>query len=217
MKKIISFSMVCLMAGLFLSACDKKDTKENNNTEQTESPKKALLTQMIGKHKLSNISAFMGANTMAEYTLANGTWSAEGSSVSAGEREPYTIELSDADKQKLNSMEIVVSQSLEVSLVCDGKTYVTVPFKENGMEWKLKKAAKEYSNALPEALTENNFQIAGITYLFAQDQYEDGKLAVIDIAGVMADALSIGINENTKKFEVNMFFGDCCDASTYTF
>ena len=41
--------------------------------------------------------------------------------------------------------------------------------------------------------------------------------APLEFVGVMADAVMLKYNTTTNEFELVLFYGDCCDSSTYLF
>ena len=120
MNKINSIFGAILVASFILTSCGGKNqnsqTKSNDTTssrvntditlKKELSRKKSTLMNLIGEHKLSSISGFMGANTMVDYSIKNGKWIASGSSNSGGIREGSDIELSMHDLNKLKTMKI---------------------------------------------------------------------------------------------------------------
>ena len=179
--------------------------------------KKLILTEGIGEYKLNSISSLMGMNSLVDHYIENGKWIASGSSNSGGMREGYDIDLSKDDLAKLNSMSIIISNDLTLSLSCNGMTFFNTPFKEDGMSYFLYKAPSEYSSYMSEKLTENNTIIDEYLYLYAKDNCEESELTFINIAEISADAVVIKYDFKIKQFEMVLFYGDCCDNSTYIF
>lgn len=226
MKTILS---VVYCASLLLTSCGnstsetkvgpKKDESADSNfaVEQKMSQKKIDLINLKGEHKLSSISGFMGANTMVDYIIENNKWLASGSSIYEGMREPFEIELSKEDLKKLQSMKIVVSEDLSVSLYCNKKEYFRAPFQEDGLSYFIKKSPKDYSSQMPENLKPNSTYIENSLYLYVKDHVNESEINSVDIAQVAADAVVIKYNTKTKDFEMVLFYGDCCDQSTYVF
>ena len=58
--------------------------------EEKISEKQALLIDLQGKHSLSSISGFSGANTMYDYPQEGSRWVAEGSFIHQVEESPLT-------------------------------------------------------------------------------------------------------------------------------
>ncbi len=198
---------------------DSTSNAENSPSSVKEelSRKKSTLTNLIGEHKLTSISGFMGANAMVDYLIENGKWIASGSSISAGMREAYDIELSNDDLNKLKSMKIVVSKDLSLSLSCNNKEYFKTPFQEDGLSYFLKKSPKDYESNMSINLNSKSTFIDEYLYLYAQDKVKESEINYVDIAQVSADAVVVKYNTKTNEFEINLFYGDCCDNSTYIF
>lgn len=191
-------------------------TSKVKEPEVQKSEKELLLASLVGDHKLTSISGFAGANAMMDYTRENGTWIAQGSAISEGMREAYDIELDAAAKKKLNSMKIQVSADLTVTLLCNGKSYYASPFNDEGMAYFLRKSPKNYSS-LPGKLAGNSTFIGDNLYLYAKDGIAENEMASINVAEVIADVIVISYNKKSKQFEMNLFYGDCCDSATYYF
>jgi hypothetical protein len=186
-------------------------------TKEGISSKKLILSEGIGEYKLNSISSLMGMNSLLDHQIENDKWIASGSSNSGGMREGYDIDLSEDDLAKLNSMSIIISNDLTLSLSCNGTTFFNTPFKEDGMSYFLNKAPSEYSSYMSENLTENNTIIDEYLYLYAKDNCEESELSFINIAGISADAVVIKYDFKVKKFEMVLFYGDGFDKSTYIF
>ena len=134
-----------------------------------------------------------------------------------GMREGYDIDLTKDDLKKLQTMKIVVSEDLSVSLYYNNKEYFKAPFKEDGFSYSLKKSPKEYSSNMSENLKANSTFIDDYLYLYAKDNFKETELENIDIVGVLADAVVIKYNTKTNEFEMSLFYSACCDNSTYIF
>jgi len=192
---------------------------EKSTENEAISAKKELLTALIGEHKLVAIDGSMGVNTMVEYSLTDGIWNASESSISFNDetdapmREGYDIDLKSDELQKMNSMKIVVSPNLQVSLVCNGKTYIRILFKENGMDYELANSPKEYI-WIPEELTRKTTFINNELYLFAKNYTSPSKLEQIDLLLVYAD---VAIISCSKKYGFSVGFHRKGDNSTYKF
>ena len=226
MKKSITILGAIIVVSLINVGCGSeptnKDANENTTTEQAVanepmSKKKELMTKLIGEHSLKSISGFMGANTMVDYLLENGKWSASGSSNSGGMREGYDVTISKKDLEKLKSMKIVVAENLSVSFLCDGKSYFETPFKEDGMNYLLEKAPKDFNSDVPKNLESSTTFLDNYLFFYAKDKVAEGDIKFSEFVGVMADAVMLKYNTTTNEFELVLFYGDCCDSSTYLF
>jgi hypothetical protein len=234
MKKTIFLSIALAVSGTIVSCSndqkstspsDKKSEKADVNsapeksTKEEWSLKRKILDELKGSHTLQSISGFMGANTMVDYFIEKGKWTASGSSIEQAMRVPYDIDLTSQDLQKLKSMKVEVSEDLTVSLLCNNKVYIKVPFKEEGFTYLLKNAPKNYtqSHILPPTLQAKSTIENKVLFLFAKDVIPETEISPIDIAQVSADAMVLKYNTAEKQFELNLFYGACCDESTYIF
>lgn len=223
-----------LNAALFLAACflcigcggsnqksptaPESHTSANQPAPAAESGKKAqLLKGLVGEHRLVAVSGFMGANTMVDYYLENGKWTATASSISGGKREGYDAKLSAEALAKLQSMKIVVAEDLSVALLCKGKTYCKTPFQEQGMNYALQKPVDSYSADLPKDLNAGSTFVEHYLYLYANDGLSEQDLNDLDILPIGAEAVAIRYNTESKAFDLLLFPADCCDNSSYTF
>jgi hypothetical protein len=227
----MNFYVAILVGSFFLTSCGGKnkngqapsnDSISNPlNSEGTVkeelSRKKATLISLIGEHNLYSISGNMGANGMVDYFVENNKWSASGSSNLGGMREGYDIELSKNDLIKLQSMKIVVSEDLTVSLFCNNKEFFKTTFQEDGMSYFLKKSPKDYEFNIPTDLKSNSTFIDEYLYLNAKDNVKRSEIAFVDIAQVDADAMVLKYNTKTNEFELNLFCGVCSGNSSYIF
>jgi hypothetical protein len=194
-----------------------KDTTSEKIEEIPKSEKEVLLSGLIGDHSLKSISGFMGANTMVDYTLERGKWVAQGSAIEDAMRKAYDIDLERSDVQLLSSMKIQVTNDLTVKLLCNGKTYYTMPLNPNGMAYFLRNSPKKYSSNFPAKLSESSTIIGDYLYLYAKDNVSENEMSSLNIAEVFADVISIAYNLKTKQFEMSLFYGDCCDNAIYYF
>ena len=235
MKLPRNYSSTLLCSILFLSSCGGNSTNKHKSSdvnnkpsvhleavektkeEVSKSEKEEILSGLIGDHSLNSISGFMGANTMVDYTLERGKWVAQGSEIEDAMRQAYDIDSDREDIKMLSSMKIQASNDLSVKLVCNGKTYYTMPLNPNGMSYFLRDSPKKYSSNLPAKLSESATIIGDYLYLYAKDNVSDNEFSSLNIAQVEADVISIAYNTKTKQFEMSLFFGDCCDNSTYFF
>jgi hypothetical protein len=234
MKKTSILSIV-LAALATLSSCsnEQKTTnprdKKSENIEESSVPehaaneewslKRKTLDQLKGTHTLHSISGFMGANTMVDYFIEKGKWTASGSSIEQAMRVPFDINLTSQDLQKLKSMKVKVSEDLTVSLLCNNKIFIKVPFEEEGFTYLLQNAPKNFtqSHILPPTLQAKSTIVNKALFLFAKDFVSETEISPLDIAQVGADVMVLKYNTAEKQFELNLFYGECCDESTYIF
>ena len=194
------------------TATDDKASK-NHNLER----KGALLSKLVGKYSLLSISGAVGANGMFDYLVEDGRWSASGSSISQGMREPYDIDLTANQLRQLESMRIVVKKDLSVDVVCDEKIFHSSPFNADGLDYSLSKPPADFILNVPKELTTKSTFIGDDLYLMARDSISYNELLRCNIADIDADSLVLRYNLKSKGFQLSMFYGDCCDSSTYFF
>lgn len=112
--------------------------KINTLLAQSLSPnKRAMLTSLIGEHKLSYISGFGGASAILDCHKENGAWVASTSVLTSHHREAIQMPLSKADLRNLNNCKISVFSNLSVSFIYGGKEYISVPYKANELNLEL--------------------------------------------------------------------------------
>jgi hypothetical protein len=207
-KKNFSY---CIAISLLIVACNAPNASDTptatngapQNTESKQetppepmSKKKETLSKLVGEHNLYTISGFMGANTMIDYTLKNGKWSAIGSSLNMGEREAYDWDISNNDLKKLKSMKIIVNPDLSVTFSCNGKVYENIPFQEDGAKTSFREDQ---------------------LFLFEREKYSEKKLGEIDIIGVSPNTLVISYQTKQNEFSVHLANSEMADSETYSF
>lgn len=186
-------------------------------TAEEMSQKKKILEKLVGQHRLVSVSGFSGANSMIDFYKEKGKWKISASANSGGMREEFDPEIPQEDKAKLETMKIVVAPDLSITLQCDNKTFFNVPFKKDGMAYFLKKAPKDFISNIPKDLKQSTTVINNELYLLVKDECTEEEVSYLNLAQVMVDAVLITYNLETKQFNMNLFYGDCCDNSTYTF
>jgi hypothetical protein len=192
-----------------LSACNSGPSEQ----AKTPSPKEETLRALVGEHPLSSISAFMGVNTMADYTRENGVWKGFESSNSGGQREGGEVELAADDIASLQSAKIVVGEDLKVHFSCNDQSYYETPFQPEGMTFQLVGAPSDASDGLSATTTFKEDYL----YLFAKDQIDFVHFDYAAFIGVMTDAAVLRYNMKSKTFELAIFQSDCCDNAIFYF
>lgn len=221
---LIFMSFSCENSELGKSSVKMQLAKPQQDEDTTKpkaelSEKRKALMAQIGTHSLVSIMGSMGANTMFDFYKENGIWTAMGSAIEQARREPFDIEISETDLQKLKSFRVQVSNNLTVSVLCNGKTYLKAPFDEKGFTYLLKKSPIDYiqKQFIPEKLKASSIFLNDYLFLYAADFISPEKIEAIDIAQVSADVAVLRYNMKSKQFELSLFYGECCDESVYTF
>jgi len=226
MKDLKFFSITLLALLLFSCGTGTSEVKEKQidetNQEQTKSddvmegPKSELLAGLVGEYQLSSAYGSAGANTMYDYQKIGNVWAVSGSSISAGVREGFELEVTDDEINRLNTMKIIVHDDYSVSLECEGETLIEVPYKNDGMKYMLHNSAEDYI-MLPEGISEDFTFDSDYLYFYAQDELPEDITSVIDIMQIFGDVAIIRYDIAIGQFELFLFYGECCDASSYYF
>jgi hypothetical protein len=227
MKKIKSYLLVIMLFSILFSCQspvkNDKTTDEDIKSEtvaKNEKPlgeKAKLLKSLRGEHKLVSISANMGANTYNEYVINDGKWIATGSdwSMRRNFEDPYKIRISGSDQKKLNSTKVVVQDDLSILIVCEDKTYFTIPFDEKGMSYSMRKAPKEYS--MDEAINPSAIIKDSTLYLLAKDNVSSREVSFTDYVGIEVDVVDLIYSMREKNFVFKVRYEDCCDGADFVF
>jgi len=179
--------------------------------------KEALLQALKGKHSLSAISGFSGANTMYDYTQTNHVWNAFGSSIHQARREPFDIALDAEEISILQGLQISVQKDLSVAVMVNDTSIISIPFNPNGLLLELSQKPEAYIMGVPDSLTPSTTVINEVLYLATKDQLEGNALNPIDLVIGIADAYTLAFNVIENRFELTLFYADCCDNAIYLF
>ena len=179
--------------------------------------KEALLQALKGKHSLSAISGFSGANTMYDYTQTNQVWDAHGSSIHQARREPFDIVLDAEEVSILQGLQISVQKDLSVDVMVNDTSIISIPFNPNGLLLELSRKPEAYIMGVPDSLTPSTTLINELLYLATRDQLGGNALSPIDLVIGIADAYTLAFNVIENRFELTLFYADCCDNATYLF
>ena len=217
------------LASLDIDECDtriiytKKGFSININgkiefqKEEEISEKQALLIDLQGKHPLASISGFSGANTMHDYLQEGNRWIAEGSSIHQGRREPFDIDLDTRDYRILNELQISVKNDLSVDVLLGDSVVLSIPFNKKGPFIHLSGNTEDYVLRIPDSLDSNSTTINNELYLAIEDEVSNAKLSPIDIVIGVSDAYKLTFNLFEDRFELTLFYADCCDNAIYVF
>ena len=180
-------------------------------------PKKAILDRAKGLHSLGSISAFYGANTFYDYTIIDGVWSAEGSSISGAKRTPFDIDLGAEELAILNSLAVLVKEDMSIDVLCKNDVFFNVPFEDAGNNFKLSRENEDYIMGVPNGLSPKNNIIDDKLYLTVKDEVPYSEINEIDLVIDISDSYSLLYNTQNDTFELTLFLADCCANATYYF
>jgi len=177
-------------------------------------PKKALLTSAVGKYRLSAIQGFGGANTMWDLSRdSKGRWNGSESSISGGTRQGGDMGLSKSDEKLLASTVVEVLPDLSVRLSAGGKLLLTVPFREDGMEYGLKEAFDDNLKPLSPKTTVWDEQL----YLLAQENTTFYRSLYTALVDDQPARVLLRYSVVSASFELTIKPAGCCDNAVLTF
>ncbi|MES2568084.1 MAG: hypothetical protein V4565_14510 [Bacteroidota bacterium] len=176
-----------------------------------------VLSHAIGEYTLSAITGASGANNMFDTYLQQGKWVSTGSSNIGGQREGYTNDLTKEDTDLLNNLHITVDDRRGVHLYAGLIELFHSPFKAQGMDYRINQKEKTKLNERMAALHPDTVLYGSKYILFADDHMNYNAIlhGVFEI--VANDNLILTYVPAINAFEIEIFFGDCCDTNVLTF
>jgi hypothetical protein len=216
LNKILIFSFAVFL-GFAVLGFKLAEKKSSTIEKQQNKSKREILQSLVGSHSLRSISALMGANTLSDYSIVNGQWKANSSSLYMGQRYAEDLQLEPATIKTLNGLKITVGTDLSVSVSVNGMKYLNSPFNEYGVNYQLKKSPANYYQ-FPEGFSARTTFIDGALYIFAGDNIAESETAFADFIGVMREAALIRYNVESKNFELIIWgegFGGTATLSFY--
>ncbi len=207
---------VYLMMILPFLACQENQGHDESQ-EEGASEKQALLIGLQGKHPLSSISGFSGANTMYDYLQEGDRWIAKGSSIHHGRRTPFDIELDTREYKILDGLQVYVKNDLSIDVLIEDSVVLSFPYDKRGPFIQLSKNTEDYVLRIPDSLDANSTIINDVLYIAIEDEVSNAKLSPIDLAIGISDAYKLTYNLLENKFELTLFYADCCDNAIYAF
>ena len=176
-----------------------------------------MLIDLQGKHSLSSISGFSGANTLYDYTKTNDIWDAGGSSIHQARREPFNIPLDTKQQALLNGLEIHVQKDLSIVVRANDTLILSIPFNPNGPLINLSGNTEGYVLRVPDSLNSSTAFVNEVLYLAVVDVIKGNMLSPIDVVIGNSDAYKLTYNVLERQFELTLFYSNCCDNAIYLF
>ncbi|WP_414444498.1 hypothetical protein [Burkholderia sp. 22PA0106] len=181
--------------------------------------KRELLTQAVGTYALDTVSGSGGANSMWDTWRVKGGWTSNVSGIENARREFSTVKLTAADRKRLDSMTITVDAALTTRLNVDGKTVLTIPYRDAGMQYDIGKphggtAADDLKGLSPTATVHDEH-----LYLLASDR-PDWLPALSGSFNAYGDDVALAtVNYDVigKTFQVFLRDSLCCGGTGFTF
>ncbi len=177
-----------------------------------------VLSNAMGQYYLSSISGNVGANTMFDTYMENGKWKSESSSNIGGDREGGDVGLNQKDRDMLNNMHIVVDDKMGIHFYAGLIELFHSPFKASGMDYRVKQKEKSKMNEKMAALFPDSIKINNAYVLLADDKVSYKEIlnsGHFDI--VTEDNMILTYLPGSNTFELEIFWGECCDSNVLTF
>ncbi|MBN3726584.1 hypothetical protein [Burkholderia sp. Ac-20379] len=181
--------------------------------------KRELLTQAVGAYPLDTVSGSGGANSMWDTWRTKGGWTSNVSGIENAQRAFSTIKLTPAERRRLDSMTITVDAALTTRLNVDGKTVLSIPYRDAGMQYEIGKphdgTAADDLKGLSPATTVRDEHL----YLLASDH--PGWLPALSgsFNAYTDDVALATVNYDVvgKTFQVFLRDSLCCGGTAFTF
>lgn len=181
--------------------------------------KRELLTQAVGTYPLDTVSGSGGANSMWDTWRVKGRWTSNVSGIENARRAFSTVKLTGADRRRLDSMTITVDAALTTRLNVDGKTVLSIPYRDAGMQYEIGKphdgtAADDLKNLSPTTTVHDEH-----LYLLASDRPDwlsalSGSFNAYDDDVALA---TVNYDVIRKTFQVFLRDNLCCGGTAFTF
>lgn len=193
-----------------LSLLNTQIQLKNDTISQLKAPpslKRKTLTKLIGVHNLQAIAAAAGANTLMDFYIENGKWTADGSSIHQAQREGFDIELIQDDYDKLSSYKLIVQEDLTIVILCKEKPFFSIPYNDKGMVYQLKQT-NEHA-LLPPNFSENTLFNEDKLYLFATDQIDESTTSELTVNEMyIGNAAYLYYDTQEKNFQLFFYNSD---------
>ncbi len=180
--------------------------------------KSDVLSNAMGQYYLSSISGNVGANTMFDTYKKGDKWKSESSSNIGGTREGGDVGLNQKDRDMLDNMHIVVEDNLSIHFYAGLIELFNSPFKASGMDYRVKQTDKTKMNKKIAVLSPDTIRVNSSYILLADDKVSYKELlnsGNFDI--VTEDNMILTYLPGNNTFELEIFWGECCDSNVLTF
>jgi hypothetical protein len=189
----------------------------NQTSEIVIGSKKEIMTRAIGDYPLDSISGSGGANGMWDTWKTKGKWQSNESSIVAARREASMIALTPADTRLLDSLAITVDPNLTTRFIVKGKTLLTIPYQDSGMQFSLE---QEHNSVVEDELkpfspktTVEDEQL----YLLVKDGVDYSKEISGNFDAAVSDIITVSYSVVSGTFDVTFTEGQCCGVTIFTF
>jgi hypothetical protein len=168
--------------------------RNSNETRQRSASeiKNEWLGRLTGTHKVKTGSGMGGANTMYECYKENGRWMISESGISNGQRDG-SASVADAEtSRKLNTLKIVVSTGLSVSIECENQVYFSIPYDQIRIS--------------DEGLS-----------ILNKENTDESIVSGINPLGLYGDVVKLEFNRNESQLILRIEQSECCNSVAYSF
>lgn len=182
------------------------------------SSKKQIVTRLIGKHNLTHISGFMGANTLFEtYRNNAGNWASEHSVLEMGTREVYENELTRADNALLDGLSLEVDSNLTIRFISGSKVVFSSKFIETGVDYKIEKQdGVELNEDLANLSSASSF-VDDYLIIYVRNGVDWSQIIKGNFDMITEDCIILKYNLFNAQFELTLFYTECCGNNTLYF
>lgn len=183
-----------------------RDSLENQN--YLNSRKSILLSLFVGEHYLKSIGGIAaGGSLLIAIENERGRWkdyTTKCCSPEDGLRYSVRDEIEFKEQQLLGSMKVVVENDLSVHLESNGRRYLSVPFKENKMVFRISNpTVLESLKEINKEINSNTNFVENELYLFATDELSDIRDDYTDFE--RADVLILSCSNKGFYLEVGFY------------
>lgn len=179
--------------------------------------KSDILSDAVGQYPLNDIAGNAGANTMFDTYQEKGKWKSSSSGITSSMRESAENDLTAADLDLLNNVHIEVDEKLNVHVFSGLIELVNCPFNSNGMEYRVKESSKEKMNLKIASIIPNNIINDNHLDLVADDNIDFSGTLKGNFDIVALNNMILSYYPAERKFELDVFYGECCDGNILTF
>ncbi len=176
-----------------------------------------VLSYAIGQYDLASITGATGVNTLFDTYIQDGKWVSMGSANIGGQREGYITDLTQKDFDLLSNLHITVDDNRAIHLYAGLVELFNSPFKGQGMDYRITQTDKTKLNERMAALHPDSVLYTNKYILLADDHINYSKILVGNFEITTEDNLILTYIPAVNSFELELFYGDCCDSSVLTF
>ncbi|WP_156804327.1 hypothetical protein [Rhodanobacter fulvus] len=206
-----------IMSGFWHSSRNGKSY--SFSAKEVDPDKRRILENAVGTYKLSNISAFCCANSMADYTKNAGSWGATGSAISDGRREASDDSfISERDQHLLSSFTLQMDQSLGIHLFSGQQLIANFPY-ASGATFSVRNItqAEDKLNNIGRIFKYEgiNSFVGNVVHISTTDEFKLLQYVPAPLQELSSrHAISVDYNPSAMQFQITIISEQCCDNAT---